>query len=467
MTSSRPRVVVIGLGPGGPDLVTTGTRATLARSAVRFVRTWRHPSASVVRDEPGPAGATMRIESFDALYERADRLDDVYAGIVDALAAAAVEHGEVCYAVPGSPAVAERTVVLLRDDPRVDVVVEPALSFLDLAWVRLGVDPVALGVSVVDGHRFLTEAAGRSGPLLVAQCDDRDVLSTIKLALDEWPDEQPVVLARLGLPDESVRRVAWEDLDRDVEPDHLTSLYLPPVGRSVGASFARFDELVRALREGCPWDREQTHESLRRHLIEESYEVLDALDALRDAVAAGDPAPGYEHLEEELGDLLFQVFFHATLAAEEGWFTVADVADRVHDKLRARHPHVFGDVVAETADDVLATWEQLKKAEKGRASVMEGIPSALPSLLYALKVQKKAAGEGYLEPDVAEPAAALRDLLAGLDATDAGSDEATVGRLLFAAVALARRSGADPEDVLRQAALGYRDRFDARPAPPG
>ena len=151
----------------------------------------------------------------------------------------------------------------------------------------------------------------------------------------------------------------------------------------------RFVELVATLRRECPWDAEQTHESLRRHLLEESYEVLEAIDGLD--VEAG---TGFEHLEEELGDLLFQVVFHATLATEEGRFTLADVATTVHDKLRSRHPHVFGDVEVDGADDVVANWEQIKKAEKGRDSVFDGIPAALPALLFALKVQKKAATLG-------------------------------------------------------------------------
>ena len=191
--------------------------------------------------------------------------------------------------------------------------------------------------------------------------------------------------------------VPWVELDRTVRPDHLTSLYLPSLAAPVAGEVERFVELVATLRQECPWDREQTHASLRRHLLEESYEVLEAIDALD-----VDEGVGYGHLEEELGDLLFQVVFHATLAAEEGQFTLADVARTVHDKLRSRHPHVFGDVEVSGAEDVVANWEQLKKAEKGRDSVFDGIPAALPALLFALKVQKKAATlglDGGAEPE--------------------------------------------------------------------
>jgi tetrapyrrole methylase family protein/MazG family protein len=189
------------------------------------------------------------------------------------------------------------------------------MSFLELAWARLGADPVSAGVRLVDGHRFAVEAAGERGPLLVAQVDNKQVLSAIKLAFDHSPPERAVVLHHLGLPDERVAEVAWDELDRVVEPDHLTSLWLPEVNAPVARELARFAELVRTLREQCPWDREQTHESLSRHVLEEAYELVEA-------IAGGDPT----HLEEELGDVLFQVVFHATLAAEDGEFTLADVA---------------------------------------------------------------------------------------------------------------------------------------------
>ncbi|TMK26151.1 MAG: hypothetical protein E6G62_03180, partial [Actinobacteria bacterium] len=175
--------------------------------------------------------------------------------------------GEVLYAVPGSPMVAERTVELLVADDRVDVAVVPGLSFLDLVWTALAVDPVATGVRVVDGRRFAVEAAGERGPLLVAQCDAKDVFSDIKLAAGERHPVDVVVLQRLGLPDESVRTVGWDDLDREVDADHLTTLYLPAGAPPIAAEVARFAELVRTLRERCPWDREQTHRTLTRHLL--------------------------------------------------------------------------------------------------------------------------------------------------------------------------------------------------------
>jgi tetrapyrrole methylase family protein/MazG family protein len=430
----RPRIVVCGLGPAGPDLVTAATHDAVARIPQRFLRTARHPAAGVVGEVP----------TFDHLYDGADSIDAVYPAIVEALVVAAAERGEVLYAVPGSPAVAERTVELLLADDRVAVDVLPALSFADLAWVRLGIDPVERGVRLVDGHRFEIEAAGERGPLLVAQCDDRHVLSDVKLVLGEaveqaGGDEVAVtVLQRLGLPDERIVELPWPELDRAVRPDHLTSLYVPRLVTPLASETAAFAEVVRRLRAECPWDRQQTHQSLRHHLLEEAYEVLEALDHLD--VEAGE---GFDALEEELGDLLFQVFLHATLATEEGRFTLADVVRGISDKLVGRHPHVFGDATVDSADEVAERWERLKKAEKGRASVMDGIPATLPALAYALKVQRKAASQGV----------DWRTLVEGDEAPGA------LGRRLLDVVDDARAAGDDPETELRVAAEVVRDRF--------
>ncbi len=429
-----------GLGPAGPELFTVATAAAIEASSRRWLRTRRHPSASAV----GGAG------SFDDLYDAGSSLDDVYAGIVEALVADADVHGEILYLVPGSPLVAERTVALLVADDRVEVALVPSLSFLDLAWDRLGIDPLAAGVRLVDGQRFAVEAAGERGPLLVAQCDSQTVLSDIKLSVDAPADQAAVVvLHHLGLADEEVRSVAWDDLDRIVDPDHLTSLWVPELAAPVAAELVRFAELVRTLRARCPWDREQTHRSLTRHLLEETYEVLEAVQNLETA-----GPDGFVHLEEELGDLLFQVVFHATLAAEEGEFTLADVARTVHDKLVGRHPHVFGSVVADTSGAVMRNWEQIKKAEKGRTSMMDGIAGDLPSLLYAHKVQRKAASVG-LETDgmAADPLVAV--------SAGSGPGHDDVGEALFALVGVARRAGVDPEAALRGVSSAFRRRFEA------
>ncbi len=427
-------ITVVGLGPAGPELITDQTRRAIEAGDRCWLRTTRHPAADVLGGAP----------SFDAVYERGSTFEAVYAEIVGLLIAEARRGGDLLYAVPGSPAVLERTVELLVADERVEIEVLPAMSFLDLVWTRLGVDPVDSGVRLVDGHRFAVEAAGQRGPLLVAHCHNQRVLSDVKLATDEPADTEVVLLQRLGLPDEVVTTVAWSDLDRSVEADHLTSVFIPEMRAPVAGELVRFAELVATLRRECPWDRQQTHQSLAPHLLEESYEVLEALEAL------DGESPGFEHLEEELGDLLFQVVFHATLGAEEGRFTLADVARGIHDKLRARHPHVFADVEVADADDVRANWEAIKRVEKGRESVMDGVPSTLPAAAFAAKILKRAASvrdgtEGSIEADAAWSRLSER-------AAAGPVSDADVGALLLAAVDAARLVGVDAETALRRAA---------------
>ncbi len=421
----RPWVLVVGLGPAGPDLLGDAARARITTAHRAFLRTSRHPAAAEFAGIP----------TFDDYYERADSFAAVYARIVATLVEMAEQEptgDPVVYAVPGSPLVAEHTVTLLKADPRIDVTVVPALSFLDLAWERLGVDPMSDGVRTIDGASFATEAAGDRGPLLVGQCWSRSVLSEIKLTLDPTtvgPLPTVTLLHHLGLPDERVVEVSWEELDRTLEPDHLTSVWIPRLAAPVAGELVALEELVRRLRAECPWDREQTHASLARHLLEESYETVDAIEALSELdsvpgapvdLAAEREAVG--HLAEELGDVLFQVVFHSRLAAEEGRFTLADVARDVREKLVYRHPHVFGTTDAPTPEAVVANWEVLKQAEKGRDSVLDGIPRALPSLSLAAKLQRKARSvEGFTPPEVGEQRATVAALLAGLELPGDGS----------------------------------------------
>jgi tetrapyrrole methylase family protein/MazG family protein len=448
-----PRIVVVGLGPGAPDQVTAETLAEIERIGHRYIRTEIHPTAHLV------ANAT----SFDEIYETAGRFDDVYSEITERLVTAARDHDEILYAVPGSPLVLERTVRYLRADPRVETVLVPALSFLDVAWARLGIDPVESGITLVDGHEFATAAAGASGAVLVAHTHANWVLSDIKLALDglDDVDAMPAVLLHaLGTPDEQVVHTTWSEIDRTIEADHLTSLFIPELRIGPGAGYVRFHQLARTLREQCPWDIEQTHQSLVPFLIEESYEVVDAIRALDADDAATD-----EDLIEELGDLLYQIEFHATIAEQEGRFTIDDVTTGIHDKLVRRHPHVFGETAVEGTDDVLANWDAIKRAEKGRTSVFEGIANSLPSLSYAHEVQRKAAKVGFDWPDVSGAVPKIaEETNEVLDAHADGDHDATIdeiGDLLFAVVNVARHLGVEPETALRAATGKFLVRFEA------
>lgn len=465
-------ITIVGLGPGGTEHVTKETLDAIARHRRRFVRTTRHPSAPLV-------GADA--VSFDDVYETAEQFDDVYATIVDRLVDASRPGDDLLYAVPGSPLVLERTVRALLADGRVECRVLPALSFLDVAWTRLGIDPFEEAVRLVDGHEFAKAAVGEHGPLLIAHTHANWVLSDIKLAVEHAVGDEPVtILQALGTPDERLVATTWSELDRAVEADHLTCVYVERIGRPVGDHYVRFHQLARTLREQCPWDREQTHQTLVPFLVEEAFELVDALQGLDPDDPTSDT-----HVIEELGDLLYHIEFHAVIAEQEGRYSIVDIVDGIHDKLVRRHPHVFADVEAADSATVLANWDDIKRAEKQRTSVFDGVSSAQPALALAEQVQRKAAKVGFDWPDAAGPFGKVDEELGELrDAIDERSSAAPaatstppsppnppsppsdavaeeLGDLLFAVVNVARHVGVDAELALRRASGKFRTRFAA------
>ena len=446
-------IKIVGLGPGSDDAITTQTLREIQNSTHRFIRTTRHPSAHLVNDAI----------SFDKEYENHDKFEDVYQAIADKLIAAAKQHQEILYVVPGSPLVLEHTVQLLLQNKSVTTEILPAMSFLDVVWSVLQIDPVDAGVRMIDGHRFTELAAGLTGPLLVAQCHANWVLSNIKLAHESANGDEPVViLHHLGLDDQKIIHTTWQNLDREIEPDHLTSIYIPKLAEPIAGEMAKLHSLARTLREQCPWDEKQTHDSLVRYLIEETYEVVDAIGALDPDDQATD-----EKFIEELGDLLYQVQFHATIAEQQGRFSIADIARSIHDKLVRRHPHVFGDVYAETADAVVTNWDAIKQQERGEVtekSVFDGVASSSPSLMYSTKLQKRAAEFGFDWPDSKGASDKIAEELGELSKAveskqDASEIALELGDVLFSVVNLSRHLGVDAETALRSAADKFRSRF--------
>ena len=448
------QITVVGLGPGSAGSMNHETLQAIERIKFRYVRTNRHPTSHLVE------GAV----SFDDEYERHESFSDVYEAIAKRLVSAAHQHGEILYAVPGSPLVLEQTVQHLLNDKTVEVVLVPAMSFLDVAWSALKIDPINAGIRMIDGHLFAELAAGDSGPLLVAQCHAQWVLSNIKLAHESATGDEPVViLHHLGLDDQRIIYTTWQNLDREIEPDHLTTLYIPRLAEPVAAEMAKLHQLSRTLREQCPWDREQTHESLVRYLIEETYEVVDAINQLD----LDDPSTD-DALIEELGDLLYQVEFHATIAEQQGRFSIADVANSIHEKLVRRHPHVFGDVSADSADQVVSTWDAIKQQERGEVdskSVFDGVATAAPALMYASKLQKRAAEQGFDWPNsdgayekIAEEIAELREAV--LLKSDPQAVLMELGDVLFSVVNLSRHLKVDAETALRSASEKFKTRFE-------
>jgi tetrapyrrole methylase family protein / MazG family protein len=388
--SSIPVITVVGLGPGDPSLITAGALEKIRTASHCILRTRVHPSASLLPE----------VESFDHLYETGDTFSEIYEAIVAELFRRAKQDAEIVYVVPGSPAVAEHTVELLLNGSAafgVAVVVLPALSFADLAWACLRLDPLATPVTIIDAHRFVQDIQGRRGPFLVAQCHSNSVLSDVKLVLSESvpnPDDlAPVtVLHHLGLPDEQIIRVHWSLLDQSVEADHLTSLFVEELPHSVGLAADQLWELMTRLRIECPWNAEQTSISLAPYAVEEAYELVEAVsmlpvvnddavndyavndDAVNDdavnEIASHDPSPAsVKHYAQELGDVLYQVLFHSAVAHDQGWFSFVDVINGLHAKLVYRHPHVFprddfDPGVIATSQDVERNWELIKAIER-------------------------------------------------------------------------------------------------------
>jgi tetrapyrrole methylase family protein/MazG family protein len=272
---------------------------------------------------------------------------------------------------------------------------------------------------------------------------------------ERYPTDHPI---RLVGHDGHQLDTTVSTLASTVAPTERTAVYVPALSPEEDVrDFAGLVAIIRRLRDpesGCPWDREQTHESLKRYLLEETYEALAALDA-------SDPSA----LREELGDLLLQIVLHARIAEQAGEFGTRDVIEGLNTKLLRRHPHVFGTVVAETADQVAQNWDDLKRAEKNgasHASALGGVPPAMPSLAYSEAILGRAERAGFKWPardDILAKIAEEADELAA--ATDATSRREELGDLLFALVSLARWLDVDAEEALRMASAKFADRFRA------
>ena len=446
MAATRANALtIVGLGPGKPALLTVEARDVLADATEVWLRTARHPTVAGL-----PAGP--RYESFDEVYESGGSFEDVYDRIVARVLKRAARPEGVVYAVPGHPLFGEATVRALLQrtaEAGIQVHVVPGVSFLDTAAAALGIDPLADGVLLLDAlafapHRRLLVP---QRPTVIAQVYDRRAASQVKLALlESYPPEHLLSVVRAsGTDEERVIASTIEELDRADVFDHLALVYVPPLALLDDVrSFEGVRAVVAQLRApegGCPWDLEQTHETLRRYLLEEAYEALDALDE-------GEPG----RLAEELGDLLMQIVLHAQIAEDDGEFVIEDVFASIAAKLIRRHPHVFGDLEVEGAQEVLRNWETIKKRERGDEPLLDHVPRAMPALLQAQSVQNRATGVG-LAPDVPSADAAaslLRDL------THGASDNERVGDLLMTIVSLAREAGIDAEDALRAAIGRYR-----------
>ncbi len=483
-----PTLTLLGLGPGDPDLLTLQAQRHLASGPTIWLRTRIHPTVAAL---PALAAAP----SFDAEYEAAADFAQLYATISAAVIAAA-QDGDLTYAVPGHPLVAEatsRAILAAADGAGITVRIIAGLSFLEPLCSALRLDPFAPGLQLLDAldlvpppaaapatpnDRAWSEMQGLGAytapvvpfpliptqPLLLSQLYGQRVASEAKLTLlQRYPAEHPVTLVlHAGLPDEQLRTVPLHELDHQRDLDHLTAAYLAPLPphqdvQSIGGVHWVVARLLGP--NGCPWDREQTHASLRRYLLEETHEVLEALDA-----------EDWPALSDELGDLLLQILLHSEMGRQAGTFDLTDVTTNIAEKLIRRHPHVFGDIAVTGSDEVLRNWDAIKQAEqaaqgKARKGLLDGVSKGLAALAAAQQMTHKAARVGFEWPDIAGVWAKVEEEIAELRELDPAdpAERAHVaeefGDVLFVLANLARWLDLDAETALREANTKFRRRF--------
>ncbi|MDH4207847.1 MAG: nucleoside triphosphate pyrophosphohydrolase [Anaerolineae bacterium] len=440
-------ITIVGLGPGDGSLLTREAIELLQETEEIYLRTRVHPTVASLPSH-------LRVYSFDHLYESEEEFEAVYEKIAREVLRLGQRPQGVLYAVPGHPLVGEDTVRRIRESAQeagVEVRIVSGLSFLEVALPFLDIDPLD-GLQIVDATNLaehLHPNLDPDLPALVGQLYNRLVAAEVKLTLmNLYPAEHRVTLLRnLGTAQASREDLPLHELDHIQGIDHLTTLYAPPLARP--SSVATFHDIVARLRApgGCPWDREQTHQSLRPHLLEETYEVLQAIDEEDD-----------QGLREELGDLLLQIVLHTQIAVEEGSFTLADVAETIIEKIVRRHPHVFAGVKVADANEVLRNWQAIKREEKEEKEdqPLWGMPLSLPALTLALRAQERAQREELLldtRRDLLSEAQSRLERLGDLNDEEEGARE--LGELLFTLTDLGRQLGVDAESALRVATLRF------------
>jgi tetrapyrrole methylase family protein/MazG family protein len=446
------KITIVGLGPGPYTLLTREAATLLEETPKVWLRTSRHPT---VQQFP----PSVKWESLDYVYDRCESFDRLYRELAAEVLAIAKREGNLVYAVPGDPTMAEdsvRELMKLADAEGFELRLVPGVSFVE-ASLAAARTTLSSGLQLLDAAHV--SWANPLIDLLVYQIEDRLVASDVKLELlRRYPDDHPVLLVTAAaVPgQQSVQQVHLHDMDRLPGVDHLTALYVPAStpDRALG-SFDSFVRIVARLRapDGCPWDRQQTHESLKPYVVEEAYEVVEAIDK-------GNPAT----LSEELGDLLLQVVLHAQVAEEADEFDITDVISAIGAKMVRRHPHVFGEVSVSNAEEVLVNWEAIKKAEREEKekgeTMFAGIPKHMPALQAAQEVQGRAARVGFdwkeIRPVLDKVCEEVQELSR---AQNAAERQAEMGDVLFALVNAARHLGVNAEMALRSANQKFVDRF--------
>jgi tetrapyrrole methylase family protein/MazG family protein len=443
-------ITIVGLGPGNGRFLTRIAWDVLSQAEVVYLRTERHPA---VADLP----ASVMRRSFDHIYDTADSFESVYETIVAQLLELA-QREPIIYAVPGHPFVGESTVTRLVAQARaagVPVEVVAGLSFVEPCLTAVHQDGMD-GVQIFDAievAQYHYPPVNPDFPLLLGQVYSRMLASELKLVLTAvYPDEHPVTLIhQAGDDDQSIEQVPLYAIDRSDAVSHLTSLFVPPL--PTPSTLNALAETVAILRspDGCPWDQEQTPQSLRSGFLEEASEVLVALDE--------DDMDG---LREELGDVLYHLVMQTQMASEAEEFRLAEVIAGIDAKLKYRHPHVWGDWQVSDSAEVVANWEMLKAREKAdrSESLVDHIPQALPALAYSQKLQGRVRKVGFDWPSIDGVYEKLQEEVGELQTAVSPQHRAEeLGDLLFVTVNLAKWLDIDAESALREANAKFSRRF--------
>lgn len=436
---------IVGLGPAGRELLTSETLDLLGSGIPILLRTRHHPTVAELDPD-------RRWPSCDHLYESGASFEDIYRRVAEHVFEQA-RTGALVFAVPGNPLIAEKSVALLLERcaaAGVTTRLHAALGYPDVAATALGLDLGNLQLCDAHALRFDTWR-----PALISQVHNRDVAAELKLKLLEVlpASHRVAILRELATPREVVTWLELAELDRQAW-SYLDTLFLPALDpiddvRRLDGFWYVIERLH--AEDGCPWDREQTHESLRPHLLEEAYELLEAIDS-------SEPA----RITEELGDVLLQVAMHAAVAQRTGDFTLADVTEHITRKLIRRHPHVFGEATAKSSEQVYQDWEGLKKAEKPEGSILDGVPASMPSLAASQSIQGRARRVGFDWPSIDGPLEKLQEEIGEFArAGDAAAREDEFGDILFVLANIGQRLGIDAEQALRLANEKFRRRFRA------
>jgi len=454
MKRGQPDIIILGLGPGDPDLLTLKAAGVIDEAERIYLRTKEHPTLSGL-----PSG--LEVISFDDYYHEEEVYEDVYQRIADEIIRLAKEKSGVIYGVPGDPFIAEATPAMicsLAQEENLVVEIIPGVSFLEPTFASLRLDPLPQ-ITILDALKLQTghfPTFPPDQPALIVQVYSREIASNTKLTLMAvFPDLHPVVLIHdAGTGNERIEELPLYEIDRSQLIENRSVLYVPPLPE--GSSLESFQEIIAHLRapDGCPWDREQDHQSLRPNLLEEAFEALEAIDA-------DDP----DAMQEEFGDLLLQIVLHAQIASEYGEFTMSDIIRGIYSKLIQRHPHVFADLDLEEPDAVIKNWEAIKAQEReqngeGEKSLLEGVPVSLPALTQAETYQKRAARVGFDWEDLQGVLAKIPEEIGELKAEkDLGRQAAEIGDILFSVVNVARWLKVDAESALRGANQRFKARF--------